>query len=82
MTELTQFRLSLKLDATLAVNGGNGFQNWIKPGVEASVTWDGLPSDDQIAAATTYLQQQIVEPIVAQVVETAAERVRELEGNI
>jgi hypothetical protein len=67
--EITEVRVSYKLDATVTVNG----TQWIKPGVEASIKFDGVPSPERLDAGSQYLISQVVEPILGQVIEMVLE---------
>lgn len=65
-----RFTLTVRLDASLAIDGGRGaaLQNWVKPGVEAAISWGSIPSEDDLKAATQFLSDQVTEPILTSVV--------------
>jgi hypothetical protein len=73
-----RFTLTMKLDASLSISSGGQLQNWIKPGVEASVSWQGIPTEEQVAGATEFLNREIVEPIVAHVIKESQDRLQQI----
>lgn len=75
-----RFTLTMKLDASLSISSGGQLQNWIKPGVEAAVSWQGIPTEEQVASATDFLNKEIVEPIVAHVIKESQERLQQING--
>lgn len=49
MTEVEKFKLTVKMEATITVFNAMGEpENWLKPGSEASMTWRGVPTQDEL----------------------------------
>ena len=74
-----RFTLTMRLDASLSISSGGQLQNWIKPGAEASVSWQGISDAGQVESATKFLNEEIIEPIVASVIAQSQERLRKIE---
>lgn len=68
--QIKRFTLTVRLDASLAIDGGRGaaLQNWVKPGVEAAISWNAIPSEEDLGSATKFLSEQVTEPILTSVV--------------
>lgn len=79
--DILDTQLTLHFGATLAVNGGNGFNDWIKPGASYSIKWSGIPSEEQIRLATQFIQQQVLSPILEDIIVTAQDRLTEARKN-
>jgi len=77
-TPIDRFTLTMRLDASLSITTGGQLQNWIKPGAEASISWQGIPDEKQVEDATEFLNNQIIEPIVASVIAESQERLRQI----
>lgn len=72
--EIIDTQLTLHFGATLAVNGGTGFNDWIKPGASYSIKWSGIPSEEQIRLATQFIQKEILSPLLEEIIVTAQDR--------
>lgn len=72
--EILDTQLTLHFGATLAVNGGTGFNDWIKPGASYSIKWKGIPSEEQIRLATQFIQSEILSPLLEEIIVTAQDR--------
>lgn len=79
--DILDTQLTLHFGATLAVNGGSGFNDWIKPAASYSIKWGGVPSEEQIRLATQFIQQEVLSPILADIIETAQNRLMEARKN-
>ncbi len=77
MTEVSSSTLTLHFGATLAVNGGDGFSDWIKPAASYSVTWTGIPAEEQLRIATEFAQTQVLSPLLEEIIVTAQRRLLE-----
>lgn len=75
--DIIDTQLTLHFGATLAVNGGNGFNDWIKPAASYSIKWSGIPSEEQIKLATQFIQQEVLSPILGEIISTAQTRLME-----
>ena len=84
MTRIESFSLTVRMDATLTVNG----DNWVKPGAEGTITWKGhewreewqdpVPTADELAAAFKLIQREILSPVLEEVIEASTRRVAEV----
>lgn len=75
--EILDTQLTLHFGATLAVNGGTGFNDWIKPGASYSIKWSGIPSEEQLRLATSFIQEQVLSPLLEDIIVTAQKRLTE-----
>jgi hypothetical protein len=68
--QIQRVRLALRLDATITVYDDTGApSDWLKPGSEASVTWNGIPSEPEVKLAYQYLEKRnadALERVIAQ----------------
>ena len=67
--KITEVVVTYRLDATVTVDKSQ----WIKPGVEASIKFDGVPTPERLEAGSQYLISKVVEPILGQVIEMVLE---------
>lgn len=72
--EVTQFRIDYTLGATITVNG----ENWLKSSVSSSVSWNGIPSPDELSVTSQYLSQEVVDPFLDEMVKDSVSRVQPL----
>lgn len=79
--DIIDTQLTLHFGATLAVNGGSGFNDWIKPAASYSIKWAGVPSEDQIKLATQFIQDEVLSPILGEIIATAQNRLTESRKN-
>ena len=79
--DILDTKLTLHFGATLAVNGGNGFNDWIKPEASYSIKWNGVPSEEQIKLATQFIQKEVLSPILEEIIGTAQQRLTEARRN-
>lgn len=75
--DIVDTQLTLHFGATLAVTGGNGFSDWIKPAASYSIKWNGVPSEEQIRLATQFIQAEVLSPILEEIIVTAKARLEE-----
>lgn len=76
--EITSTRLTLSVGATLAVNGGvTQYGDWIKPSVEFSIDWSGLPTEDQLRIATKFIQQEVLAPAIEDTIVQVSDRLQQ-----
>lgn len=73
MAEITTFKIEHRLDTTVTING----DTWVKPGVNAGMTFNGLPTSEQIKMASEYMTQEILDPLATELVENVAQKLRE-----
>lgn len=83
-TRIDSFQLTLRMDATLTVNG----DQWLKPGAEGSITWRGhewggewqdpIPSEEELKIASKMIQAGIVGPILEEMIALSQRRVVEM----
>lgn len=74
--EITQFKIEHRLDTTVTINGNTNSPTWIKPGVNTGFTFNGIPTNEQIRAASKYMSEQILDPLIAEIVENVAEQLK------
>ena len=79
--DIIDTQLTLHFGATLAVNGGTGFNDWIKPAASYSIKWSGVPSEEQITLATQFIQKEVLSPILEEIIGTAQNRLIEARKN-
>ena len=77
-----RFTLTMRVDASLQIRTGGELSNWIKPGSEASVSWAGLPSDDEIQVAAEWLQVKILNPTIEDFILTSTGKIQELNAGV
>lgn len=76
MANVQKFTVELELGATLKA----GEQTWIKPGLATSITFNQIPEKDQLDTALHFMHNQILEPVMEEVVDTAIKYARKAEG--
>jgi hypothetical protein len=79
--DIIDTQLTLSFGATVAVTGGSGFQDWIKPAASYSMKWSGIPSEEQIRLATQFIQNQVLSPLLEEIIITAQARLTEARRN-
>lgn len=75
--EITNFKIELRLGATFSVNQGDA---WIKPEAATSISWSGVPDDEQIKVALAHMAEQILEPTIDDISSAVVERVKKAKG--
>lgn len=70
---IESFTLTMKLDCTLSVNG----TDWMKPGVQGAIKWKRLPSEEELTLGTTYIQQAVIGPAIADAIAHMSARLEE-----
>jgi len=70
---IESFELTMKLDCTLTVNG----TDWMKPGVQGAIKWRRLPSEEELKLGTTYIQQAVIGPAIADAISHMSARLDE-----
>ena len=71
-------RIVVRLNATLEVGDAYGGSAWAKPGIEASVGWDGKPTDEQIEREWRWLWDTQVNPQFQGLIDILKEESRKL----
>lgn len=71
--DIENTRLTLHLGATVKV-GTEEFSDWVKPAASYSVQWRGIPSADQVRAAVQFSQEEILGPIIEDLIVQVAEK--------
>lgn len=69
--EIEWVELELKLDATITVGSyqpGPEPTEWIKPGCSGKVHFRGMPDEEQLRAASNYLQGFMIAPALEEVI--------------
>jgi hypothetical protein len=81
-TEIESVELKLRMDATLTVTGaGSQPTEWLKPGAEASVRWRGQPNQEELVAAYLYMHNQMLAPMLEDVITELRQRMVEARRN-
>jgi hypothetical protein len=77
--EVIDTRLTLTLGASLEVNTGKdgGFNDWIRPEASYSIKWSGIPTEKQVRTATRFIQRQILDPVLEDVIAASQSRLIE-----
>lgn len=80
---LDSFELTIRMDATLTVNG----DQWFKPGAEGSMKWKGyewsgqwvdpIPTEEELKVAYQLIQSGILAPVLQEVITAAQARLNE-----
>ena len=68
--KIEKVSLTWKLDASLTVTA-DGKDNWVKPGAAASITFDGLPTEEQVEIASEHMIKNIIEPQIETIISSA-----------
>jgi hypothetical protein len=74
--EITSFRLTLYLGATVDVQG----EAWVKPSASTSITWNTIPDSDQVQTALSFMETQILTPTLNEVMATVIENTKKAKG--
>ena len=74
--KIEKFKLELRLDATVEVNG----KAWVKPGVTSGITWSDLPDEGQVRKAISFLNQGIIEPTMTEVMDVVIANTKKAHG--
>jgi hypothetical protein len=74
--KIDKFKLELRLDATVEVNG----KAWVKPGVTAGITWTDVPSESAVQSALTFLNGKIIEPTMSEVMDVVVANTKKAHG--
>lgn len=81
-TQIESVELKLKMDATLTVTGvGSQPSEWLKPGAEASIRWRGQPSREELVTAYLYMHNQMLAPMLEDVITELRQRMVEARRN-
>lgn len=76
-TEIERFTLTMKLDATVTLTNAVGeSQDWVKPGVTASIGWRGVPTEAELTTASTFLQENVLNPTLNDVLSAVSQQVQ------
>ena len=76
--EITKTQLTIHLGATLAVTTtASGWSDWIKPGASFSTTFNGIPTEEQLKLTTQFVQEQVLGPMMEEIVTSAQKRLIE-----
>lgn len=69
LPDVESVELRLRLDATLTVNKGTSTATeWLKPGVEGSMRWNGIPTQEQIQMGYQFINQGMLAPTLEDVI--------------
>jgi len=79
--QVVKTKLTINLGATVAVSTGGDFQDWIKPGVAFSISFDGIPSEEQLRASTEFIGSQILSPVLEDVIVLSQQKLEEARRN-
>ena len=78
MTEVERVKLTLKMDATITVFDTTGEPTtWLKPGAEASVTWRGQPTREEMIQGYVYLQNDTLAPMLEDIISSLRDKMVE-----
>jgi hypothetical protein len=81
-TEIESVELKLRMDATITVTGvGSQPTEWLKPGAEASVRWRGQPNQQELVQAYLYMHNQMLAPMLEDVITELRQRMVEARRN-
>jgi hypothetical protein len=76
--EILETQLTLHFGATIAVStSASGFNDWIRPSASFSTKWKGVPSEEQVQTATTFIQHNVLGPILDEIIGVAQQRLIE-----
>lgn len=77
-TQIEKVRLTLRMAATISVTGSDGnTSDWLKPGAEASVTWRGQPTREEMIQGYVYLQNDTLAPMLEDIISTLRDKMVE-----
>lgn len=75
---IEKVRLTLRMDATITVTGADGNStDWLKPGAEASVTWRGQPTREEMIQGYVYLQNDTLAPMLEDIISSLRDKMVE-----
>ena len=75
---IEKVRLTLRMDATITVTGADGTStDWLKPGAEASVTWRGQPTREEMIQGYVYLQNDTLAPMLEDIISSLRDKMVE-----
>ena len=75
---IEKVRLTLRMDATITVTGADGnASDWLKPGAEASVTWRGQPTREEMIQGYVYLQNDTLAPMLEDIISSLRDKMVE-----
>lgn len=76
--EITKTKLTLSLGATLSVTTtASGWSDFIKPGASFSTTFNGIPTEEQLKLTVQFVQEQVLGPLMDEIIITAQNRLIE-----
>jgi hypothetical protein len=71
---IERFELRLRMDATISIHDSTGnVEQWIKPGSEAAVTWNGMPTAPEIELSYEALSKVAAATLKAVIVQSTEE---------
>jgi len=76
MSDISKFSVTVELGATFKT----GENAWTKPGVETTIVFNGIPEKEQLDAALSFMEKEILEPVLSDVAEAAVEYTRKAHG--
>lgn len=74
--EITSFRVTLYLGATVDVNG----EAWVKPSVSNSISWTTIPERGQLQDALKFMEEEILTPTLNDVMSLVIENTKKAKG--
>jgi hypothetical protein len=76
--DIEKTSLTLTLGASLSVTTtASGLSDWIKPEASFSTTWKGVPTDEQVRTAATFIRDAVLDPLLDEVIVAAQNRLTE-----
>lgn len=75
--EVLETKLTLHFGATIAVSTGVQWSDYIKPSAEFSHKWRGVPSADQLVLAAQFTHNQVLAPMLEDIIRITHERMVE-----
>lgn len=71
----TGMSITLRLDSTVTLYDSVGnATDWIKPGVETSMKFNGVPDGNQVDAAIKAMRDGVLNPVLSDVLASVQER--------
>lgn len=75
LPDVTGMKVTVKVDATVTLYDSVGnATDWLKPGVESSMKWNGVPDESQIRSAVTFMRDHVLNPTIDDVLTSVTER--------
>ncbi len=75
--QIEKTKLTVSMGASVAVTTGTDYQDWIKPSVSFSLNFNGIPSEEQVRDSTTFIQTQILAPVLEDIIVLSQQKLEE-----